>query len=238
MSSSISGIGSNNAMMMQGMRGMKRPDPAQMAENLFSKLDTSGQGYIEKADLQAAFDKVSASSSSSAGTSSSVDDLFSQLDTNSDGKVTKQEFSDTLRKVAEQLDNQFMSMRMNGAMRPPPPPQGGNGDSGFTKEELSSQLKAIDSTDSQRSSTLANIIGNFDKADTDGNGKVSFKEAMAYEQKTASTATATSSATGSSATGADASSQVMMQIMRLMQAYNIGNEQNDNSLASTLSVTA
>ena len=97
--SSISGIGSNYGMMMQGMGGMKRPDPTQMANQLFSKLDTSGQGYLTKSDLQSALDSVSSSSASSS-TTSSVDDLFSKLDTNSDGKVTQQEFSDTLQKVA------------------------------------------------------------------------------------------------------------------------------------------
>ena len=98
MSNIIGSIGGNNAMMMQGMRGMKHSDPSQMADKLFSQLDSSGQGYIQKSDLQTAFDKISASSSSSSSnTTSNVDELFSKLDTNSDGKVTKQEFSDSLK---------------------------------------------------------------------------------------------------------------------------------------------
>ena len=107
--SSIGGISGSNGMMMQGMH---RPDPAKMAENLFAKLDTRGQGYVEKSDLQSAFDKISSSSDQS----SSVDELFTKLDTNSDGKVTKSEFTDALKKVAEELDNQFMSSRMSGGM--------------------------------------------------------------------------------------------------------------------------
>lgn len=115
MSNSISGIGGNASMMMQGMRAMKRPDPTQMANDLFSKLDATGQGYIEKSDLQAAFAKIS-SSSSTSGSTPSVDEMFSKFDSNNDGKITKQEFSDTLKEVADQLDQQFQSMRMNGAM--------------------------------------------------------------------------------------------------------------------------
>lgn len=234
--SSISSIGSSNAMMMQGMRGLKRPDPAEMANNLFARLDTSSQGYLTKTDLQAAFDKV-ASTSSTSSSSSSVDDLFSQLDTDSDGKVTQQEFSDTLQQLAEELDNQAMSMRMSGAMQgmggmpPPPPPED---DSGFTKDELSGQLSEIGTTDSQRSTLISNIVDNFDAADTDGNGKVSFQEAMAYQQETSSS----SSASQASAATRNLDSQVMMQIMRLMQAYDIGGEQSDARLMSTLSVTA
>lgn len=256
MSSNIGSIGSNSAMTMQGMRGMKRPDPTQMAENLFAKLDTSGQGYLTKADLQTAMDKVSsASSAASSGTAASVDDLFAKLDTDSDGKVTKQEFSDTLKKVADELDNQAMSMRMSGGMQgggmgggmsgmggmPPPPPQ--DGDSGFTKDELSGQLSEIGSSDSQRSSTITDIVNNFDTADTDGDGKVTLKEAMAYEQSTQNS-TASSSAPSATATDTavpasdrDLETKVLAQIMKLMQAYGAGNDQT-GSLLSTLSVTA
>lgn len=247
MSSSISSIGGNSAMTMQGMRGMKRPDPTQMADNLFSKLDSSGQGYLTKADLQTAFDKVSSSSSSSStssSTASSVDDLFSKLDGNGDGKVTKQEFSDTLKKVADQLDNQAMSMRMNGGM------QGAmGGDGGMTKDQLTTAAKEASSSDSTASSSLTNLVNNFDKADTNSDGKVSFQEAMAYQQKTASSDSSSSSASTSSSTSAgstssasnssDLDTKVLAQIMKLMQAYSLGGDQAGSSgLLSTLSVTA
>ena len=236
MSSSIGSIGSSYSTTMQSMR-------TKMAESLFSKLDTSGQGYLTKTDLQAALDKVSSSSASSS-TTSSVDDLFSKLDTNSDGKVTQEEFSDTLKKVAEQLDNQAMSMRMSGGMNgmggmpPPPPPQ--DGDSGFTKDELTSQLSEIGSSDSKRSALISNIVNNFDKADTDGDGKVSFKEAMAFDQSTSSSSTSSSTSTdaSSSTSSSDLNAKLLSQIMKLMQAYGLGNDETRNSLLSTLSVTA
>jgi Ca2+-binding EF-hand superfamily protein len=213
--------------MMQGMRPMRRPDPAEMAENLFSKLDTTGQGYIEKSDLQSAFDSIS--------TGTDVDSLFTQLDTDSDGKVTKDEFSSNLSKLTEQFDQQFQDMRMEAAMQgmggmPPPPPPAD--DEGFTKEELTAQLEEIGSTDSQRSSLISSVIENFAAADTNSDGKVSFQEAMAYQESSGSASTNTATATASSE---DAESQLMLQIMRLMQAYGIGGE-DDNS-ASLLSVS-
>lgn len=254
--SSINSIGSNSNMssMMQGMQGRRRPDAAEMAENLFSKLDTSSQGYLEKADLQAAFDKISTTSDSSSGTSatSSADSLFAQLDTDSDGKVTKTEFSDTLKKLSEQLDEQFMSMRMQGAMSesgmggmggmaPPPPP---GDDAGFTQEELSSQLEEIGDTDTQRSSLISSVIENFEAADTDSDGKVSFREAMAFEESSSASTTAASTdstaATATAASSTDSSAldaKVMLQIMRLMDAYGLAGESRGTT-NNALSVTA
>jgi Ca2+-binding EF-hand superfamily protein len=226
-------------MITQGMQQRQRPNPTQMAENLFSRIDTSSQGYIEKADLQAALDKTT------SGSSSSVDDLFTKLDSDSDGKVTKQEFSDVLTALAEQMDQQYSSMRMNNAMQggsmggpggmPPPPPPGD--DAGFTKEELTSQLEEIGGGDSERSNLISNVITNFDEADTDGDGKVSFKEAMAFEQSSSATgASASASESTTTASDTDSEARLMQQIMRLMQAYDIGGDRNGG--VSTLSVTA
>ncbi len=252
---SISGISNSSAMMqgMSGMRAMQRPDPAQMAENLFTQLDTSGQGYLQKADLQSALDKLS-SSASSTSDSSNVDELFASLDADSDGKVTKNEFTDGLKKLQDSLEQQFQDGRMQMAMQaggmngmgdmpPPPPAQGGN-DEGFTKDELSSQLKETGSSDSSRSSLISSIVQNFDKADTNSDGKVSFQEAMVYQQSSTSSSTSQQSAASSedSTTASSASSagnseaKVMMQIMKLMHAYMANNSASTSS--STLSVSA
>ncbi|MBT9539163.1 MAG: EF-hand domain-containing protein [Thiobacillus sp.] len=241
------------------MRGTRqRPDPAEMAENLFAQLDTSGQGYIQKSDLQAAYDKVSSSTSTSnaSSASSNVDDLFAQLDTDSDGKVTKQELSDSLKKLQDALEQQLQDSRMQMAMQaggmdgmngmsgmpPPPPPQNGD-DQGFTKEELSSQLEEIGSSDSERSSMISNVIKNFEAADTNGDGKVSFQEAMALQQSSSNssssdaTTSSTSSSTSSSSASSNSEAKVMIQIMKLMQAY-ITNNSSNAEATTTLSVTA
>src|SRR5574343_78371 len=168
----------------------------QMFSQLFSRLDSKGRVSLEKADFQSAFQSLTSESSSS---DTSVDDVFSALDSDSDGKVTESEFSSTLSRLQEELDAQFGQMRMQGGGHghgpqgmgggmPPPPPSGEN-DSGFTQDELQSQLDEIGSTDNKRASLISNIVANFEDADADGDGKVTRQEAMAYDQSQSSSST-------------------------------------------------
>jgi Ca2+-binding EF-hand superfamily protein len=196
----MSGIGNNLAASL-----MQRPDPSQIASTLFSKLDSKNQGYIEKSDLQSAFAQISG-----AGDSVGADELFTQLDSDGNGKLTSQEMSDSLTRIMEQLDSQFDKMRMGG-MPPPPPP--GAESAGLSKADLQSQLDEIGSGDSKLSSSISNIIDNFDKADTNGDGKVSMQEAMTYDQSSQSGASSAASDTGNS------EANIMMKIMQLLHAY-------------------
>lgn len=249
--STIGSVSSSYASSVMSHRP-PRPDASKMADKLFSQLDTTSKGYLEKSDLQSAFSQISSTSSSSSD--ASVDDVFKQLDSDGDGKVTKDELSSSLKKLADQLDSQFDQMRMNsqgsqgnqGAQgMPPPPPPGGQNDAGFTKDELQSQLSDIGSSDSTRSELITQIVNNFDKADTDSDGKVSFKEAMAYDQKTSSGSTgsttgSTSASSASAASSTDSSSSeqaIMKRIVELMQAYRDSGT-NQSSLLGSLSVSA
>ncbi len=246
---SINSIGGGGYSMTPPM---KRQDSTQLAETLFSRLDTSGQGYIRKSDLQSAFDKIASTSGSSS--TSTVDDLFSKFDGNADGKVTRQEFSDTVKNLSAQLDEHVASTRMQGAMAnggmhgmsgmggmPPPPPPPGEGPS-LSKDELSSTLSQIGTSDS-RSSMMSNILNNFDAADTNGDGKVSFKEAVAYDQANPSSAGSTGPAPSStdSASGTSSSSdqnlQLMQQIMKLVEAYGIAGD-SGSAVGTSLSTKA
>lgn len=218
------------------------------ANSLFTKLDTKNQGYLEKSDLQSAFSKISSSSGSA-----SVDDVFSQLDGNQDGKVTQDEMSSAIQQLSDQLDSQFNTSRMQGGgaheggggKPPPPPPPEGADSAGFTKDELTSQLAQIGSSDSQRSDLISKIVENFDKADANGDGKVSMTEAMAYDKSTqssSSSSTSSASSDSSSSSGSSATTdsqrtelQVLMKVMQLMQAYKVTGDdsQTSSSLFST-----
>ena len=111
-------------------------------------------------------------------------------------------------------------------MPPPPPPEGG--DAGMTKDQMSSKLSEVGSSDSQLSSLLTNTLKNFEAADTNQDGKVSAQEAMAY-QKASETSTSsetqaqtqTDQGTSSSASPASdtTSAQVARQVAQLFQAY-------------------
>lgn len=212
---------------------------SQMSSLLFSKLDTKSQGYIEKSDLASAFSQIS--NSGRGQSSASVDDVFSALDSDSDGKVTKDEFSTVLSQLQEQLNSQRSQNAMSGQGgpqgangMPPPPPPGGEGPS-LTEEELTSALTAADSSDTRRTALMSKVLENFEAADTDGDGKVSFQEAMAYDQSSQAASGSESAATASASSSSEA--QVMIKILQLMHAYR-NDDSNQTSQASTIATVA
>lgn len=219
---------------------MPRPDISKVASNLFSQLDTEKQGYLEESDLAAAFSQISTDDSSSA-----VSSLFSQLDANSDGKVSESEMTSGLQQLAEQLDSGFNNMRTQGMMggMPPPPPPDGVQDSGFTEDELTAQLSAIGSTDSAASGLISTVLSDFSAADADGDGKVTFQEAMTYQQSVSDSSSTTTGVQSDLSTGTDTlQAEVLRRMMQLMAAYGgygansiIG---DTSSLVSSLSVSA
>lgn len=241
--SSVSGISSSSYAASysdsSATNRRQRPDPAKMAEDLFSKLDTSGKGYIQASDLESALAGLTSTSSTQ-----SASDIFSQLDSDSDGKVTKDELSTSIKKMAEELDSQFNQMRMQSGMPPPPPPPNGTqgSDSGFTKDELSSQLSEIGSSDSERSSLISKVVENFDKADTNSDGKVSFQEAIAYDQSTKTSSStdsaSTSTSSDSSTTTAKTDAQVFRQLMELLRTYGNDGQSGQSTLSTLLSISA
>lgn len=156
-----------------------------------------------------------ATASSTSGTTS-ASELFSSLDGDGDGSVTEQEFSDALSSLLAQLNEQVGRSGQGPGGMPPPPPQGSE-DSGFSLEELTARLEEIGSSDPARASLLSSVIEHFDSADSDADGKVSFKEAMALQDSLPdSQSTAASSGSGTQAQDAD---QVLARILRLTQAY-------------------
>ncbi|CAL96233.1 EF-hand domain-containing protein [Azoarcus olearius] len=201
----------------------RRPDPAAMAENLFSALDTSGQGYLQQTDFESAFSQLGIDDSDAA----SAEELFSALDADADGKLTQDELSSSMQKLADQLDSQFHQMRMSAGGMPPPPPPGAGEDQGFTQDELESMASEIGSTDSKRSSLMNSIASNFEAADADGDGRVTASEARAYEESTRATGTATASA--------GSENLLMKRIMQLAAAYG---DNASGTLSAQVSVTA
>lgn len=222
----VSSIGSNS---MVSMGGMHRPDPSRMASNVFSKLDTKGQGYIDESDLQSALSQLDSAASNRAESDSAA--LFKALDGDSDGKVTESEFSSSIQKLADALDAQAFGSRMAGAMPPPPPPPGD--DAGFTQEELNSQLEEIGATDSKRSELISKVAENFEAADANGDGKVSASEAMAYDRASRSDAAVSTDSGATATSGAMSDGALMHRLMALMRAYGGGDD-----ASSSMAVTA
>jgi len=280
--SSISGVSSNNTWMQAQMR--TRPSGVQqtkLAEDAFSKIDIGGKGSFDLAGLSTAVNNAQSANQSQNKTSFSSSDIqtaFSKLYSDSNGTVTKQEFTSTLSQLRGRhqpsenastqsadaaSDRNGMNMQGMGGMqsmggRPPPPPPGGppggQGSDERTAEELKAHLAEIGTSDAKQSAFVTNVLNNFSKADADGNGKVSFAEAIQLDKNLSSgsgisSSSSTSSSTASSqlvdatsnssATTAKIQQNLMLQIMKMMDAYGADNHsQSASSTASRLSVTA
>lgn len=232
------------------------------ANTLFTRLDTSNKGYVSKTDLESAFSQIATKTagSNSSDATAIADKLFAALDSNGDSQVTQDELTSGLKKLASQMDSHFNAHRMQQAGQggmPPPPPPGGDGDGdkddGLTKDQLTTMAADVSSTNGTLSSQLSAAATNFDKADTNGDGKVSFKEFQAYTQSTAQTSTVTSpSASSSSSTSTDGSAsgssssqsnglsdaELFKQLVRLLESYGASDTATSKTAGSTLSVSA
>lgn len=167
----ISGVGSS-AWTVQ------RPDATKIANDLFAKVDTGNQGYIDKASLQSALGTAAADSASD------VDELFSQIDADQDGKITKQELTDGVKQLADALDAQFDSSRIAraaGSGQPPPPPSTDDifasldtKNQGYIdKEELQA---AFDANSSDTAANTEKVEQLFKTLDADGDNKITKAE--------------------------------------------------------------
>ncbi|MFZ6643726.1 EF-hand domain-containing protein [Undibacterium sp. TC4M20W] len=223
--SSISGVSGSSGSYFPQTGGTQRRerDTSKIAENVFSKLDTKNQGYLEVSDLESAFGNIASSSSTSTAstsssgsstnsTNASINDLFKKLDSDGDGKVTKSEFSDGIKKLGDALETQFNAKRTRGAegsRPPPPPPPGGGegGDQGLDKTQLTDLSTEVGKTNSSAGAALSQVAQNFDAADTNQDGKVSLQETLAYLEKASTTQTSsTSTATSTTATASTSNS--------------------------------
>lgn len=211
---------------------------SKMAEDLFSALDTSSKGYLELSDLESALTQVSSTSDSSDATAS---DIFNSLDSDGDGKVTQEEFSSTLQSLSDELSSQLVQSDMPP---PPPPPSSSSSDSvdeGYTQDELTEISETTD--DSGWASLTSSLASNFDVADTNGDGKITGDEAMAYQQSVSDSSSTTSTTASTDSSSSDSSSDtsttssdaaILKRIMELMQAYTTPDSSSD-SFASLLS---
>lgn len=151
-----------------------------LADALFAKLDTNNQGYLSAADLEKV---LGTGSASETGGDSAAQTLFKALDGDSDGKVSKEELSSALEKISAQLGEDRTRSQLGAAAGgPPPPPPGGRpDDEGLSQDQLSS-MAAEAPAGSRQASALSALASHFDEADTNEDGKVNFREAMAYQQ--------------------------------------------------------
>jgi Ca2+-binding EF-hand superfamily protein len=153
-------------------------DPTALYEIILKKVDSNGDGGIDKTEFKSAVSSMAAGGTSD---SQSTDTMFSKLDTDGNGTVSKDEMMVALKAMGEQ----------RRANMPPPPDRNGtgpdfqrmsqdllstldtSGDGSIDKSEFSAGLSALSGTDSTNS-TDADAL--FKKLDTNGDGSVDQSE--------------------------------------------------------------
>ena len=196
---------------------------SQITSNIFSQLDTSNQGTIDATSLSKALNGSS---------DDEVSDLVSSMDTDGDSKISKSELSKGIENLFSQLQNASQQTGgaqgmppPGGAGGPPPPRSEGEEDSGLTQDQMQEMASSTD--DSKLSELLNNVASNFEAADTNGDGKVTQQEAMAYQQSQDSDKTGQTDMNSSK-------SNALEQIAKLVKSYGL----DSDASASSLTVSA
>lgn len=95
-------------LSMEALRYLKRnqgPEAARLADDLFTRLDTRRQGYLQAGDLEQAL-ALSGPKAESDG-SAAATALFDSLDHDGDGRLTRAEFSWSVSRLADRLLQQL-----------------------------------------------------------------------------------------------------------------------------------
>ena len=166
----ISGIGQLN--WTSGTTATStRPSPAEM----FAKMDTNGDGSVDKAEFTA-FGKQMAAK---IGKADKSEEIFAKIDTDGDGKISQAE--------NEAFASQMQAMRPQGG----PPPGGAkspdemfakmdaNGDGSVDKAEFEAFFQQM--ANKTESTDESNDL--FSQIDTDGDGKISKSESATFAAK-------------------------------------------------------
>jgi len=153
---------------------------SKFAEALLTSLDSDSSASVDSTEFSSAALKLANADESA------INNAFKALDSNGDGSVSIDE-------MTSMLSAQQQSTAASGSMPPPPmrPSSSTQEDSGYTKDELTSMASEVSSTDSNLASLLSSVAENFSAADTNGDGKVTSAEAMAYQQSTQDTTNGT-----------------------------------------------
>jgi hypothetical protein len=114
-----------------------RAGEASKTEQLFGKLDTSGDGEIDATELGAFVDAIAAKTGGAAIDSSG---LMASLDSDGNGSISSTEFGDNLQSLFDQLRGQVMGSQLQSR---PPPPDGAGDPPGGANDQLGTMLASL-----------------------------------------------------------------------------------------------
>jgi Ca2+-binding EF-hand superfamily protein len=182
------------------------------SDDLFSKIDSDGDGKISRAESDAFKQKMSDQMkgtmlqiqengvSASDGTQSGEDDMFTKLDTNGDGSLDKAEFE--------------AGRKAHGHGKPPSPEEmlsklDTDGDGAISKAEFEAAPKPPGHGGPP---DLAEMLT---KLDTDGDGKITKAEFEAGAPASASSTTSSTSSSSSTDKTSDATSTLLNLLKKI-----------------------
>ncbi|MDQ2823301.1 MAG: EF-hand domain-containing protein [Pseudomonadota bacterium] len=218
------------------------------SDSLFSKLDTKKQGYVDQSDLVAA---LGTDETDAATNSDDAAAMLKEIDGDSDGKITKSELSTAISKVADELNAQFDSSRVDKS-------QAGatgmaNVDETATDDKEDTAVAATGAASNAGATKAAPPAGGggggaapvssgsstestnkyVQAADTDSSGEVSDDEAAAYKKLMAAQ---TEAKQNTPAEGAD-SDKDLARALDMLKNY-VDNNGDSKSPTSTMTETA
>jgi Ca2+-binding EF-hand superfamily protein len=220
-SSSDGGAGDALTALFDADNGGADNTPLQIAQNIFSQIDSNGDGAITQSELEQAV-------TAAGGSTSGADALYAKLDPNNTGSVSAQQFIDTLQ---------------------PPSPTGTTAqDALLALIGESNQTGAVAPTGSSNSSNMSTIVGNaldaltallqsFDPATSNGTGNGNAGNGNGNTGNSAQDAIAALlKGTDASSNGSGASA-VALNSTDLARAFALYQSQIEQQVLNSLNVT-
>ena len=182
---------------------------AQMKDRLFSKVDTDGSGSVDKSELQSMLDDIA---KKTGATAQSADALFGKLDTDGDGSISKDELDAGMKSLMPKPASTIAFAQQSAAPQgpqpgPPPGTSAATDNSSSTSSSTATDpldtngdgvVSAAERAAGDLKALLGDILG---AADSNGDQKVTSREAEAFVQQLGTAIGSSSTTTASSDTG-------------------------------------
>lgn len=224
--STISGVSSANTLSnLQSTSSMRFS--GNDSDSGASSVKNQGSNFLQA--IEKAFASLGVSSTGSSSSSSSTTST-SSTDT-AQGAQAAMSFMQDLMAALHQAGGN------SGSNPPSPPPDFGSnnssggvdstGGSAFTKDLLTSMAQEVGSSNSTVAEKLSNLAANFDKADTNSDGKIDGKEAMTFDQ--ANSSNSSSSSTSAYQGGPNISADIQSLIQQLPSSSSSDSSSSNSS---------
>lgn len=224
--STISGVSSANTLSNLQSTSSMRFSRGNDSDSGASSVKNQGSNFLQA--IEKAFASLGVSSTGSSSSSSTTS--TSSTDT-AQGAQAAMSFMQDLMAALHQAGGN------SGSNPPPPPPDFGSnnssggvdstGGSAFTKDLLTSMAQEVGSSNSTVAEKLSNLAANFDKADTNSDGKIDGKEAMTFDQVNSSNSS--SSSTSAYQGGPNISADIQSLIQQLSSSSSSDSSSSNSS---------